>query len=107
MEEMTTAQKTFFNFSFVDDEEIRREKQRARQLRKTSWWRKKCAKGICHYCNSQVGSDMLTMDHLVPLSRGGKSIRGNLVPACKECNNKKKNLLPMEWEEYLTQLQKG
>jgi hypothetical protein len=24
------------------------------------------------------------------------------VPACKACNNKKKNLLPMEWEAYLT-----
>jgi 5-methylcytosine-specific restriction endonuclease McrA len=43
----------------------------------------------------------LTMDHVVPLIRGGRSIKNNLVPACKECNNKKKYLLPMEWEEYL------
>ncbi|MCJ7481978.1 MAG: HNH endonuclease [Thermodesulfovibrionales bacterium] len=32
--------------------------------------------------------------------RGGKSSKGNVVPACKECNTKKKYLLPIEWEEY-------
>jgi len=42
------------------------------------------------------------MDHIVPISRGGKSTKGNVVPACKECNNAKKQLLPMEWEKYLT-----
>jgi 5-methylcytosine-specific restriction endonuclease McrA len=36
--------------------------------------------------------------------RGGKSTRGNVVPACKECNNRKKYLLPVEWEEYLETL---
>jgi 5-methylcytosine-specific restriction endonuclease McrA len=41
------------------------------------------------------------MDHIVPLIRGGKSTKGNLVPACKDCNNKKKYLLPVEWKEYM------
>jgi 5-methylcytosine-specific restriction endonuclease McrA len=41
------------------------------------------------------------MDHIVPISRGGKSVKGNVVPSCKECNNKKKQLLPMEWEKYI------
>ena len=44
------------------------------------------------------------MDHLVPLVRGGKSTKGNLAPACKRCNNQKKSLLPVEWEQYLTRL---
>jgi 5-methylcytosine-specific restriction protein A len=44
------------------------------------------------------------MDHIVPLSRGGKSKKGNIVPACKECNNRKKTLLPVEWAEYLSSL---
>lgn len=99
--------KKFFNFSFVDDIDIRKEKQKARQLRKTSWWRRKCVTGKCYYCERIVGPDMLTMDHLVPLARGGKSLKGNLVPACKECNSRKKNLLPMEWQEYLKTLEKG
>jgi hypothetical protein len=41
------------------------------------------------------------MDHVVPVARGGKSTKGNLVPACKSCNDKKRALLPMEWESYL------
>jgi 5-methylcytosine-specific restriction endonuclease McrA len=44
------------------------------------------------------------MDHVVPISRGGKSKKGNIVPACKECNNKKKYLLPVEWNAYLERL---
>jgi len=41
------------------------------------------------------------MDHIVPLSRGGRSTKGNVVPCCKTCNTNKKQLLPMEWEVYL------
>jgi 5-methylcytosine-specific restriction endonuclease McrA len=40
------------------------------------------------------------MEHVIPLIRGGKSSKGNVVPACKDCNTKKKYLLPIEWEEY-------
>lgn len=42
------------------------------------------------------------MDHIVPVSRGGRSTKGNVVACCKECNSAKKQLLPMEWEAYLT-----
>jgi len=40
------------------------------------------------------------MDHKVPIIRGGKSVKGNLVPCCKPCNDKKKHKLAFEWEEY-------
>jgi 5-methylcytosine-specific restriction endonuclease McrA len=43
----------------------------------------------------------------VRLSRGGKSGKGNLVPACKECNTRKKTMLPLEWQEYLDRLNRG
>ena len=89
---------------YISDEEIKREKEKARRLRKSAWWMRKTQKGVCHYCNSKVDKAFLTMDHVVPLSRGGKSRKGNIVPACKECNNKKKYLLPIEWEEYLKAL---
>ncbi|MCA9484169.1 MAG: HNH endonuclease [Nitrospina sp.] len=36
------------------------------------------------------------MDHVVPLSRGGRSTKGNIVPACKECNTKKKHATPVD-----------
>ncbi|GAB6183092.1 HNH endonuclease [Thermodesulfovibrio hydrogeniphilus] len=88
----------------VSDDEIKREKQRAKILRKSSWWRKKISAGRCYYCGKSVPPDELTMDHIVPLIRGGKSSKSNIVPACKECNNKKKYLLPIEWEEYLKEI---
>ncbi|MEO9964420.1 MAG: HNH endonuclease [Reichenbachiella sp.] len=44
--------------------------------------------GRCQYC----GTDRdLTLDHLVPRSKGGKSTWNNLVTACKSCNAKKGN----------------
>ena len=85
----------------VSEQEIKREKEKARELRKTQWWKNRVAKGICRYCGGAFPPAELTMDHLVPIVRGGKSIRGNLVPACKECNNRKKHMLPLEWEEFL------
>ena len=88
----------------VSDADIRREKEKARRLRKTNWWNSRIEKGICYYCRRYVGRKNLTMDHVVPLARGGRSTKGNLVPACKECNNRKNYLLPIEWEEYLRSL---
>jgi 5-methylcytosine-specific restriction endonuclease McrA len=85
----------------VTEQQIRREKDKARELRKSRWWQNIVAKGICHWCGGSFPKEELTMDHVVPITRGGMSSRGNLVPACKECNNRKKYLLPMEWEEYL------
>jgi len=50
---------------------------------------------------------MLGMDHVVPLGRGGRSVRGNVVPACKDCNSRKQSLLPVEWQAYLTCLNRA
>ena len=88
----------------IPEEEIRREKEKARRMRGTAWWMRRIQQGECYYCHRKVGRENLTMDHIVPLSRGGKSKKGNIVPACKDCNNKKKYLLPLEWTEYLTSL---
>ncbi len=84
-----------------DDAGLAREKQKARDLRNSAWWRKKKSAGVCYYCARKFPPDDLTMDHLIPLSRGGSSERFNIVPACKECNNSKKYLLPAEWDDYL------
>ena len=81
--------------------DLKRERAKARQLRTSQWWKRKLAKGVCHYCGQVTPPRELTMDHIVPVARGGRSTKGNLVPACKQCNNKKKQLLPMEWEDYL------
>ncbi len=90
-----------YGFDGVDEAEIRRERAKARDLRKTRWWQQKTASGTCFYCSRKFKFNNLTMDHLVPLARGGKSTKDNLVPSCKSCNSKKKSMLPLEWEEYL------
>jgi len=93
-------------FITAEEEHIKREEAKARELRASQWWKRKRAPGLCYYCGRKFKPTELTMDHLVPITRGGKSAQGNLVPACKECNNKKKYLLPTEWEEYLASLKK-
>jgi 5-methylcytosine-specific restriction protein A len=92
--------------SYVTEEEIKREKAKAQRLRRSQWWKRKRAEGPCYYCKKKVAPKELTIDHIVPIIRGGKSTKGNIVPVCKECNNKKKYLLPIEWEEYLERLNK-
>jgi 5-methylcytosine-specific restriction protein A len=88
----------------VAPEELRRERMRARQLRQSAWWKRRIAPGRCHYCRREVGARALGMDHVVPLIRGGRSIRANIVPSCRDCNARKQSLLPWEWEASLRQL---
>jgi 5-methylcytosine-specific restriction endonuclease McrA len=92
--------------SQATDEELKRERAKARELRQSQWWKRKRGEGVCYYCRRKFPPRDLTMDHVVPLIRGGKSTKGNSVPACKGCNNKKKYMLPVEWEEYLEGLRK-
>ena len=92
--------------SNIDDETLKREKSKARLLRNSQWWKRRKNSGLCHYCGAKFAPAELTMDHIVPISRGGKSSKGNTVPACKTCNNQKKYLLPIEWEERLETLNK-
>ena len=88
----------------ASDEEIARERQKARDLRNSQWWKNEKGKGLCHYCQGRFHPSELTMDHIVPLIRGGRSTKGNIVPCCKECNNRKRHMLPSEWESYLESL---
>jgi 5-methylcytosine-specific restriction endonuclease McrA len=89
----------------VTEAEIRREKGRARELRRSAWLQRRLARGRCGYCARPTPPRELTMDHRVPLVRGGRSVRGNLVPACRACNAAKKYLLPVEWTAYLARLE--
>ena len=88
----------------VDDDDVRHEKAKAKELRNTQWWKNKRASGQCHYCRQRFPAKELTMDHVVPLIRGGKTTKSNVVPCCKSCNDKKSYLLPIEWQEYLDAL---
>ena len=80
----------------ADPVHVARERTRARELRKSAFWQRKLQAGVCAYCEQKFTPGELTMDHVVPIARGGRSTRGNVVPACKRCNNEKKLLTPAE-----------
>ena len=48
----------------------------------------------CQYCGRQTAG--LTVDHVIPRSRGGLSVWENIVTSCAPCNRKKGNLTPRE-----------
>ncbi len=79
-----------------DPKHVSRERTKAKALRKSVWWKQELARGTCHYCGERFDPAELTMDHILPVVRGGKSGRSNCVPSCKECNNEKKYLTPAE-----------
>lgn len=78
----------------VTEDDIRRERRKARELRNSQWWKKKTSKGRCAHCGGLFSPRDLTMDHVIPIIRGGKSTKGNVVPSCKRCNSAKKHGLP-------------
>ena len=100
-----TEETAFLGFS--DGSILASEKKKARELRNSPWWKKKISKGLCYYCGKKFNQSDLTMDHKIPISRGGRSEKINLVPACKECNNKKMYLLPYEWAEYMNKIKES
>jgi 5-methylcytosine-specific restriction endonuclease McrA len=65
----------------------RRKITRKAVLARDSW--------TCQYCGRE-GHTGLTVDHVIPRSRGGKSDWENIVASCAPCNRKKGNMLPRE-----------
>ena len=79
-----------------DPARIKREREKARKLKKSQWWLTQLNRGVCNYCERKFKPSELTMDHVVPIARGGTSTPGNVVPACRECNRDKKLETPAE-----------
>lgn len=80
----------------TDPARVKREREKARELRKTGWWKNLVAQGRCHYCEKKFKPSELTMDHVTPIARGGTSVKSNVVPACSACNRDKKLETPMD-----------
>lgn len=78
----------------------------------------------CQYCEVKCSPQTISIDHIIPKSKGGKNTWANLVTACMSCNNKKSDMTldqcemellrlpfipvfpndpntPEEWEQYL------
>lgn len=64
----------------------------------------------CYYCTRELsimGENSFTLDHYIPLSRGGTNYIENIVPACKRCNKHKGYKVPKspvkggkEWKSW-------
>jgi 5-methylcytosine-specific restriction enzyme A len=80
----------------TDPKRIKKEREKAQKLKKSQWWKNLLNQGICHYCQKKFPPLQLTMDHVVPLARGGLSNPGNIVPSCKDCNRNKKLHTPVD-----------
>lgn len=66
------------------------------------WWRllfDVFETGVCVYCGAT--DRPLTMDHWIPVSRGGPTEVGNLIPCCGSCNSRKGNKSPDEWQSKI------
>jgi 5-methylcytosine-specific restriction endonuclease McrA len=50
----------------------------------------------CQYCNQRFERAQLTLDHVTPRSRGGKTTWDNVVVSCMRCNTRKGDRTPQE-----------
>lgn len=55
----------------------------------------------CYYCGRKVSEEKMTIDHMFPSDFGGPTIPNNLLPACKQCNNEKRNMTRQQYHEFL------
>jgi len=79
------------------------------RLRKQACWRQR---GLCYWCGGAMLTDVpsdhpqfLTADHLVPLHAGGETKHGNIVAACRKCNNERHpeyHMTKEELKKYVT-----
>jgi|TARA_R100000908_G_C3706989_1_gene115140 hypothetical protein len=83
----------FFPAVIVLKEYIRKDFTSYSCNRKNVIWRDKY---ICQYCGNKFQYHELTMDHVIPKSRGGEKSWTNIVASCKGCNSKKGNKTPKE-----------
>jgi len=58
----------------------------------------------CQYCGKRLPPSLLSLDHVIPRSRGGKSTWSNIVAACNACNTRKGGRLPSEAQMHPSHL---
>lgn len=54
-------------------------------------------KEVCIYCGIKLTTKTYSVDHVIPLSKGGNNFLSNLAICCKKCNSSKLNRTPEEW----------
>lgn len=57
--------------------------------------------GKCAYCGRHRNHKYMTVDHIIPLSKGGTNDIGNLQCVCKKCNSLKDDMMPEEFVRHV------
>ena len=68
-----------------------------RQIVEFVWAVRSSLETQCFYCGTPLFGKIIHLDHIVPLSRGGKHAVSNLCASCPSCNLRKSNKTPEEW----------
>lgn len=77
---------------------VRRKRWRRKRWHQRIYWRDN---GTCVYCETPISYEDSTIDHVMPLVRGGSDFKKeNMVLACFSCNHKKGPLEICETEHY-------
>lgn len=59
------------------------------------------SKTVCVYCLENITRNCRTLEHLVPLCRGGRHVIDNADMACRSCNSRKAGRTPLEFFQYV------
>ena len=83
----------FLQSEIIEERRLFTYEERSATLKRSS--------GVCACCGKKLTTKTMTMDHIIPISRGGTNEPDNLVALCPECNKEKGNLLYLPRAYYL------
>lgn len=100
----TTESRREQSKKYADRERLDRHKRRARKANAAGFFTKEQLQARfryfgykCIYCDS---TDRISVEHLIPLSRGGTNWASNIAPSCLKCNCSKNKRTHKEFIEY-------
>jgi hypothetical protein len=85
---------------FIANKKLQAERRKAKSYQFTAKdWRRLVRRfgSCCAYCGVKA---KMTVEHVVPIVRGGTHSIGNILPVCKSCNSSKNKKLLIEWRRY-------
>ena len=91
----------FMNDPFCKKDNTKKKLQKMKRKQYTTYEREMIyRKGDCkcYLCGKDLLLSEMTLDHVVPLNKGGADCLENLMPCCRECNTWKSNYLKQEFE---------
>ena len=72
-----------------------------KKLRRELW---ELSNRRCGYCRTKIGLSEVTVDHKIPISRGGPDCRDNMICSCEPCNHLKGNRTAEEFRGLISNI---